>query len=92
MDLPGGSDGKESACIVGDTDLIPGGKDPWLRGCYPLYSIVAWRTPWTEEPGGLQSQWYLQTFIHIIYIQSILHKNIGEFAIDAFTATDNFGM
>ena len=56
MDFPGGSDGKESACIAGDPDLIPGGKDPWLRGCYPLYSIVAWRIPWTEEPGGLQSQ------------------------------------
>ena len=29
LDFPGGSDGKESTCIVGDLDLIPGlGRSP----------------------------------------------------------------
>ena len=29
------------------------GKSPWRRVWYS--SILAWRIPWTEEPGGLQS-------------------------------------
>ena len=29
------------------------GKIPWKRKWHPL-SILAWRIPWTEEPGGLQ--------------------------------------
>ena len=30
------------------------GKIPWRRA-QPRSSILAWRIPWTEEPGGLQS-------------------------------------
>ena len=32
-----------------------GGKDPLEEGMATLSSIRAWRIPWTEEPGGLQS-------------------------------------
>ena len=32
-----------------------GGKDPLEKRMAMLSSILAWRTPWTEEPGGLQS-------------------------------------
>ena len=37
--------------------LIPslGGKDPLEKGMATHPSILAWRIPWTEEPGGLQS-------------------------------------
>ena len=32
-----------------------GGEDPLEKGM-PTHSIIlAWRIPWTEEPGGLQS-------------------------------------
>ena len=37
------------------------GFDPWVRedplekGMSTHSSILAWRIPWTEEPGGLQS-------------------------------------
>ena len=31
------------------------GEDPQEKGIAPHSSILAWRTPWTEEPGGLQS-------------------------------------
>ena len=48
--FPGGSDGKESACNVGD----PGWEDPLEKGMAIHSSILAWRIPWTEEPGGLQ--------------------------------------
>ena len=55
MGFSGGSDGKESACNVGDLGSIPGlGRSPG-EGVATHLSIVAWRIPWTEEPGGLQS-------------------------------------
>ena len=54
LDFPGGSDGKESACNTGDSDSVPGsGRSPGEGNGYPLH-IVAWRIPWTEEPGRLQ--------------------------------------
>ena len=38
---------------IGDLDLIPGsGRSP---GGGEHSSILAWRSPWTEAPGGLQS-------------------------------------
>ena len=30
-------------------------KDPLEKGMATHSSILAWRIPWTEEPGGLQS-------------------------------------
>ena len=33
----------------------PGQEDPLEKGMAVHSSIVAWRIPWTEEPGGLQS-------------------------------------
>ena len=33
----------------------PGSEDPLEEGIAPHSSIPAWRIPWTEEPGGLQS-------------------------------------
>ena len=32
-----------------------GGEDPLEEGMATHSSILAWRTPWTEEPGGLES-------------------------------------
>ena len=32
-----------------------GGKDPLEEGRATHSSILAWRTPWTEKPGGIQS-------------------------------------
>ena len=32
------------------------GKDPLKEGMETLSSILAWRIPWTEEPGGPQSR------------------------------------
>ena len=54
-DFPGGSDCKESTCNAGDPGLIPGQKDPLEEEMATHSSILAWRIPWTEEPGGLQS-------------------------------------
>ena len=32
-----------------------GWEDPLEKGMAPYFSILAWRIPWTEEHGGLQS-------------------------------------
>ena len=49
--IPGGSDGKESSCNAGDL----GWEDPLEKEMATHSSILAWRIPWTEEPGGPQS-------------------------------------
>ena len=53
--VSGRSDGKESACIVGDMDSIPGsGRSIGEGNGYPLQDFCL-ENSWTEEPGGLQS-------------------------------------
>ena len=56
--LPRWLRGKESACnagATGEVGSIPGsGRSPGGGQGNPLH-ILAWRIPWTEEPGGLQS-------------------------------------
>ena len=46
---------KESACNVGDGVQSLGWEDPLEKGMTTHSSILAWRIPWTEKPGGLQS-------------------------------------
>jgi len=55
--FPGGSIGKESACNAGDPIQSLGQEDPPGSGkaMATHSSILAWRIPWTEEPGRLQS-------------------------------------
>ena len=55
LSLPFGSDGKESACSAGDLGSILGWEDTLEKGMATHSSILAWRIPWTEEPGRLQS-------------------------------------
>ena len=50
-----GSEGKESACNVGDPVSLPGLERSMEKGMATHSNILAWRTPWTEELGGLQS-------------------------------------
>ena len=62
MGFPGDSDSKESACNAGDLGLISGlERSPEKGNTYS--SILAWRIPWTEEPGRLQS-WGSQRVEH----------------------------
>ena len=55
MGFPAGSDGKESACNVGDLGLTLGREDPLEKELATHSSILAWRISWTEEPVGLLS-------------------------------------
>ena len=52
---PGGSDGKESTCQSRRPGFIPWvGKIPWSRAWQPTPVLLPGKSPWTEEPGGLQ--------------------------------------
>ena len=55
LDFSGGSDDKESSCNAKDPGLIPVSVRYPEKGMATHSSILAWRIPWTEEPGGLQS-------------------------------------
>ena len=56
LGFPGGSDCKESACNAGDLGSVPRlGRFPWRRACQPTLVSLLGESPWTEEPGGLQS-------------------------------------
>ena len=55
MGFPGVSDGKESACSAGDVVPSLGQEDPLGKGTAAYSRILAWRSPWTEEPGRLPS-------------------------------------
>ena len=46
---------KESACNAEDSGLIPGWEDPLEKEMATHSSTLAWKIPWMEEPGGLQS-------------------------------------
>ena len=51
----GGSEVKASAWNAGDPGLIPGLGRSLEEEMATHSSILAWRIPWREEPGGLQS-------------------------------------
>ena len=55
MGFPGGSVGKESPAMQETWVQTLGQEDPLEEGMATHSSILAWRIPWTEEPGGLQS-------------------------------------
>ena len=40
---------------MGDLGLIFNQEDPLEKGMATHSSTLAWRIPWTQEPGGLQS-------------------------------------
>ena len=52
--LPWWLSGKEASCNAGAAGSIPGWEDPLEEGTATHSAVLAWRIPWTEEPGGLQ--------------------------------------
>ena len=55
LGFPCGSAGKESACNEENLGSIPGLRISPGGGMAAYSSILAWRIPWTEDPGRLQS-------------------------------------
>ena len=55
LGVPGGSDSKESTYNAVDLGSAPGLGRSLQEGMATHSSTVAWRIPWAEEPGRLQS-------------------------------------
>ena len=55
LGFPGGSVVKNLHASEGDIGSIPGWEDIPEKEMTTLSSIIAWKTPQTEEPGRLQS-------------------------------------
>ena len=56
LGFPRSSVGKDSACNAGHPGSNSlGQEDPLEKEMAAHSSTLAWRIPWTEEPGGLQS-------------------------------------
>ena len=55
---PGGAEVKSLPAMqeMQETSSIPGSKDPLEGEMATHSSILAWKIPWTEEPGGIQSK------------------------------------
>ena len=57
-------------------------EDPLEKGMATHTSILAWKVPWTEEPGGLQSMGYKESdrsewLIHTHSLSHVLHSLIS---------------
>ena len=84
--VSGSSDNKESACNAEDPGSIPGSWRSLEKGMATHSNILAWRIPWTEEPGGLQSMgsqrvghdWLTHIWLHFCqrYALSFLYLEI----------------
>ena len=80
--FPGGSDGKASACNVGDLGLMPGPGNSLEKEMATHSITLTWKIPWMEEPGELQSMgsqrvgqdW--ETSLFIIYFYQTHSHNI----------------
>ena len=59
LDFPGGASGKEPTCRCRKHNEMRvqflSQEDPLEEGMATHSSALAWRIPWTEEPGGPQS-------------------------------------
>ena len=76
-----GSDGKASVCNAGDSGSIPGLGRSLEKEMAAHSSILAWKIPWTAEPGrllsmGLQSRTRLSDRAqqHSEWTHSHVHK------------------
>ena len=61
--FPGGSDSKASVYNAGEPGLIHGLRRSPGEGKAIYFRTIAWKIPWTEEPGRLQPMG-LQTVGH----------------------------
>ena len=75
--LPRWCSGKKSACQCKRLVRSLGQKDPLEKEMVTHSSILAWKIPWTEESGGLQSKGsqeslgYVRAHTHIYVADSL---------------------
>ena len=59
LGFPGGSDGKEPACNVGDPSSIPGSGRSLEKGMATHSGLLAWRMGWWATVHGVTSDYLL---------------------------------
>ena len=64
MSFPGGSEGKETVFSAGEKEMATHSR------------ILAWRIPWTEEPGGLQTMGSQRGTTERVTLSYILSSNV----------------
>ena len=64
---------------VKDVDLIPGPEDPLEEDMVTSSNILAWRIPWTEEPGRLHSATKSQTRLKQLSMHTQAHDYGSSF-------------
>ena len=78
--FPGGSDGKESACNVGDPGSVPRLGRSHGEGMATHSSILAWRIPWTgawrATVHGVAELDMTKRLTHIIYLFTIYVSSV----------------
>ena len=74
--FPRGSDGKESACSADSHVQSLGWDDPLEKEMATHSSILAWKIPWMEEPGRLQSM-ESQRVRHFASLQPVFLHHCG---------------
>ena len=82
MGFSGGCDGKEYACNAGDLGSVLGWDDPLEKRMVTHPSILTWRVPWTEKPGG-QSMGVTKSdtteqLSHVHYIKETIRNNFAS--------------
>ena len=76
MGFPGGTSGKEPACQCKRTKMMVrslGWEDPLEEEMEIHSSILAWKTLWTEKPGGLQSMEVTESDMTEVTVQHSTH-------------------
>ena len=63
-----------SAGDIRDEVRSPGQEDPLEKEMATHSSILAWRIPWTEEPGGLQSMGLQRVYVVWFCVWSVFGK------------------
>ena len=77
MGFPGGASGKAWPANAGDirgVGSIPGSGRSLEEEMATHSSILAWKIPWTEEPGRLQSQTGLSMRARTLLFQTVNHS------------------
>ena len=93
-----GSDSKESACNAGIQVQSLGWEDPLEKGMATHSSILAWRIPWTEDPGGYSPWCYKElgttegtnTSLSFVTNDCSLGQNHNVYICGTLTSTEIF--
>ena len=77
MDFPVGSVGENLPANAGDLDWSLSWEDPLEKEMTTYSSILAWKIPWTEEPGGLLSTGLQRVGVQVTeWLNNVLNNKI----------------